>query len=87
MTKNNYAVIQCGFVVCGVGTTSDEAIENARGEGLCGEIKTEFNGIHGECYVLPCSKELRDAVGAVGGDISFDVEEGVVVLWDYLGGE
>ena len=76
----NYAVIQYGFVVDGVGSTADEAIENARGEGLYGEIKTDFDRIYGEIYVLPCSKELRDCVGAVGGDVSFDVKDGIVVL-------
>lgn len=77
-----YAVIQYGYVICGVGVTPEEAVANAREEGLWGEIKTEFGRIVGESYLLPCDVSVWDAVNEFGGSIPFDVVNGMVQLED-----
>ena len=75
-----YIVAQVGGNIYGFGTTATEAVEMAR-RWVSGEpeIRPYITGrmAIGEMFIAPASKNLIDLVKEVGGDVGYQVIDGV----------
>ena len=78
-----YVVGQIGGPIYGFGTTATEAVEMAR-RWVSGspDIRPYITGrmVVGEMFIAPATKDLIDLVKEVGGDVGYQVIDGVASL-------
>ena len=82
-----YAVYQSGFCVYGVGTTPNEAIDDALEwvDFERDELVEPHSSVYGDVCLGECSEAFSDYVQQHGGDIPFSEQDGILRLESELG--
>jgi hypothetical protein len=86
--KEYFAIVQTCGPVWGIGRSCEEALADmnqylAEHEALSMEDLDHYEGKHGLCdrtFCLPCTKELYDEVEQYGGDLVYEIDDGVATL-------
>lgn len=85
--QQHFAVVQQGYLVMGIGDSSDAAITDAIewadlacGSTLAANLVNPASAAIGECYVAPCSAALAALVQTDGGDVAVSLVDGTLQL-------
>ncbi len=90
MSENKYAVYQYGYAIFGIGTTTDDAIEDAKqyADDLPNEIPMYAGqNIDGTMYLIVVTDRLYEEVARIGGaDVPIECSS-YPYVWDVAGDE
>ena len=81
---DRFAVVQVGYAVFGTGDSKDSAISDAHewADFKDSDIVEWYDANDGDMVVVQASRRLCDKVKAVGGNVMFDIVDGVADLDD-----
>lgn len=79
-----YAVLQINSAIYGTGSTVESAVRDAKQWLDSEEMVNSFTPLHeandGDLVCIECTLELANAVEVAGGDIAYDITNGVAHL-------